>query len=137
MSQLARADGARLATLWEAADLTPQFELLRAPEIGAVMARGRAGGDGAAFNLGEATATRCSVRLESGEEGHAYALGRDKRKARLSALCDALMQTDASTHVRERILAPLVAEESARRDDDARKAAATKVEFFTMTRGDD
>ena len=111
--------------------------MLRAPEIGAVMTRGRTGGGGAAFNLGEATATRCSIRLASGEEGHAYALGRDKRKARLSALCDALMQTDASIHVQDRILSPLAAEEQASRDDQSRKAAATKVEFFTMTRGDD
>ena len=137
MSRLARADGVRLAALWDAAALSPNYDMLRAPEIGAVMTRGRAGGDGAAFNLGEATATRCSVRLQSGEEGHAYALGRDKRKARISALCDALMQTDAADHVRTHILSPLESEETARREDQARKAAATKVEFFTMTRGDD
>src|SRR5262249_34132072 len=66
---------------------------LRAPESGLVMLRGRIGGDGAAFNLGEATVTRAAVQLASGEVGIAYILGRDRRKARLTAICDALWQS--------------------------------------------
>src|SRR5215470_1784224 len=59
---------------------------LRAPEIGLVMLHGRIGGDGAAFNLGEATVTRAAVQIASGEVGFAYILGRDQQKARLSAI---------------------------------------------------
>ena len=58
------------------------------------MVRGRIGGDGAPFNVGEATVTRAAVRLASGEIGFGYVLGRDHEKARLIALCDALLQTD-------------------------------------------
>lgn len=137
ISELAQAAPERLETLWDTAGLKPDYRLLRAPEIGLVMTRGRAGGTGAAFNLGEATATRCSVRLASGEEGHGYALGRDKRKVEIAALCDALMQTDASERLTREILAPLAHERSVRETEAARRSAATKVEFFTMTRGDD
>ena len=72
----------------------PAHEVLREPENGLVMVRGRIGGDGAAFNLGEATVSRAAVRLASGEVGFGYALGRDREKARLIALCDALVQSD-------------------------------------------
>ena len=36
-----------------------------------------AGGGGAAFNLGEMTVTRCTVRTETGFVGHAYVAGRE------------------------------------------------------------
>ncbi len=65
---------------------------MRGPEGGLVMVRGRAGGGGAPFNLGEMTVTRCTVRLGSGLVGHAYVAGREPRRAELAALVDALMQ---------------------------------------------
>lgn len=134
MSLLAKAVPARLAALMP--DL-PEHVLLRAPESGAVMVRGRAGGTGAAFNLGEVTVTRCSVRLACGTVGHAWVQGRDKSHARRAALADALMQTDAAGGLEARVLAPLAAEAAATRAARAAKAAATKVEFFTMVRGED
>ena len=57
------------------------------------MVRGRVGGDGAPFNLGEATVSRAAVRLSTGEVGFGYTLGRDGEKAQLIALCDALVQS--------------------------------------------
>ena len=59
------------------------------------MARGRPGGDGAPFNLGEMTVTRCTVRLEDGTVGHAYVAGRDMRQAELAAVLDAVLQGPA------------------------------------------
>ena len=86
-------------------------EDLREPENGLVMVRGRVGGDGAPFNLGEATVTRAAVRLASGEIGFGYTLGRDREKARLIALCDALMQRDDfAGAIEAKVLAPLRAE---------------------------
>ncbi len=110
---------------------------LRPPETGLVMVRGRIGGGGAPFNLGEMPVTRCSVALPSGGVGHAYVAGRDARKARAAALVDALMQTPEFAERLERdLLAPL-AEALAARDAAAdRKVAATRVDFFTMVRGD-
>ena len=135
MGLLARAHPARLAELLPAP--LPEHALLRAPEIGSVMVRGRIGGAGSPFNLGEMTVTRCSVRLEGGAVGHAYVQGRDRDHALRAAIVDGLMQTDAADGLRRDCLGPLAAEETARRTQRAGKAAASKVEFFTMVRGED
>lgn len=136
MSRLARAPEARLAALWAASGLDPDFAWLRAPESGAVMLRGRAGAVGAAFNLGEMTVTRCALRLACGTVGHAMTQGRSKEKARIAALCDALMQGAQAGRVRAAILDPLEREAEARAAARAARAASTRVEFFTMVRGE-
>lgn len=115
----------------------PAHSHLRSPEVGAVMVRGRVGATGAAFNLGEMTVTRCSVRLDDGTVGHGYVQGRDKGHAVRVAVLDALMQTAAADQVERQVLAPLAAKALEKRDQRAAKAAATKVEFFTMVRGED
>jgi alpha-D-ribose 1-methylphosphonate 5-triphosphate synthase subunit PhnG len=111
---------------------------VRPPETGLVMLRGRIGGDGASFNVGEATVTRCAVQLPSGEVGFSYALGRDRDKARLAALCDALWQIDAHRSVIEsQVLDPVRARLENESQIAAQRAAATRVDFFTMVRGED
>lgn len=135
MGLMARAPGARLAALAEMLPDMPSYAPLRAPEIGGVMVQGRMGGTGQPFNLGEMTVTRASVQIASGEVGHAYIQGRDTSKAATAAVLDALLQTDRAAEVEAAVLAPLAAEETARRSKRAAKAAATKVEFFTMVRG--
>lgn len=137
MSLLAKASGAELMALWTATGRGPDFDWLRVPEVGGVMVRGRAGGTGAAFNLGEMTVTRCALRLEDGSVGHAVVQGRDREKARIAALVDALMQGAEADALREEILTPLQASATARAGHRAARAAATKVDFFTMVRGED
>jgi alpha-D-ribose 1-methylphosphonate 5-triphosphate synthase subunit PhnG len=111
---------------------------VRAPETGLVMLRGRIGGNGAAFNLGEATVTRAAVQIASGEVGIAYVLGRDQKKARLSAVCDALWQSKMYRDALERgVLAPIRTRIDAERDRQRAQAAATRVDFFTLVRGED
>ena len=118
--------------------LSTPHDVLRAPEAGLVMLRGRMGATGAAFNFGEATVTRCAVRLPGGPEGYSYVMGRNAAHARLAAVCDALLQTpEQAGHVRERVIAPLEARLQQEHIEAAGKAAATKVDFFTMVRGDD
>lgn len=134
MGLLARAEPARLAALLP--DLPPH-SFARNPEIGAVMVRGRAGGTGTPFNLGEMTVTRCALRLDGGAVGHAYVQGRDKHHATRAAIVDALMQGTQASEIRDTILIPLADAEADRRRTRAEKAAATKVEFFTMVRGED
>src|SRR5437763_13093590 len=92
MAVLAHSKAADIAQHLDAIDL-PAHENLREAENGLVMVRGRIGGDGAPFNLGEATVSRAAVRLSSGELGFGYTLGRDREKARMIALCDAMVQT--------------------------------------------
>lgn len=115
-----------------------KYDELRRPEIGLVMLRGRMGGDGAPFNLGEATATRASVRLASGETGHSVILGRSAVKAKLAALTDALFQhAEARPMIEQELLAPVRERLSAEAKRHAEQTAATKVDFFTMVRGED
>jgi alpha-D-ribose 1-methylphosphonate 5-triphosphate synthase subunit PhnG len=109
---------------------------LRRPEVGLVVARGRMGGDGRPFNFGEATVARATVRLETGETGFAYQLGRDLGKARCAAILDALLQSSRREAV-ESALAPIAARQASERALHERQVAATRVNFFTMVRGED
>jgi alpha-D-ribose 1-methylphosphonate 5-triphosphate synthase subunit PhnG len=136
MAVLAHAATAEIAGHLGALDV-PAFEPLRQAENGLVMLRGRIGGDGAPFNLGEAAVSRAAVRLTSGEIGFGYTLGRDRAKAELIALCDALIQTDGfADEVETKVLAPLRAGIEADRDRKAAQTAATKVDFYTLVRGE-
>ncbi|WP_278923457.1 MULTISPECIES: phosphonate C-P lyase system protein PhnG [Pseudophaeobacter] len=137
MSLLAQANEAELASLWRGFDHDPAFDWLRPPEAGGVMVRGRMGGAGAAFNLGEMTVTRCALTLTDGTVGHAYVQGRSKPKAEIAAKVDALMQTQVANDLRQAVLEPLQQAQQSRKEARAAKAAATKVEFFTMVRGED
>jgi alpha-D-ribose 1-methylphosphonate 5-triphosphate synthase subunit PhnG len=111
---------------------------LRPVATGLVMVRGRIGGDGAPFNLGEASVTRAAVRMESGEVGFSYLLGRDHDKARLAAVCDALWQTENRRDVIERhVLAPIRGRLERERTRRREQTAATRVDFFTLVRGED
>jgi alpha-D-ribose 1-methylphosphonate 5-triphosphate synthase subunit PhnG len=131
MATLARASRAEIEHLLGD---PPAHEILKAPETGTVMVEGRAGGAGRRFNLGEATVTRCVVRLSTGRMGFSYALGRDGRKARLAALLDARLQDETEGGLHDGVAA-LAAQQAAARDLASRKAAATKVDFFTLVRG--
>jgi len=136
MTVLAHSEASEIARHLEALAL-PDCENLRQPENGLVMVRGRIGGDGAPFNLGEATVSRAAVRLASGEVGFGYTLGRDQDKARMIALCDALIQTsDHADAVEAKVLAPLRARLMSERDRKAAETAATRVDFYTLVRGE-
>ncbi|MCV2887928.1 phosphonate C-P lyase system protein PhnG [Ruegeria aquimaris] len=137
MGLLARAPEAALMALWDRVEERPAYDWLRAPETGGVMVRGRTGGTGAPFNLGEMTVTRCALALADGTVGHAYVQGRSRAKAEAAALIDALMQTEAAERIRTRVLEPLAAQMAERAETRAARAAATKVEFFTLVRGED
>ena len=138
MATLAHAGADELRRLWQESGLPGEAQLLRGPETGLVTLRGRIGGGGAPFNVGEATVTRATVRLADGTVGHAYALGRNREEARLSAIADALWQQPRHrADVEAKVLAPL--RKAAALDDEKRRAetAATKVDFFTLVRGED
>jgi alpha-D-ribose 1-methylphosphonate 5-triphosphate synthase subunit PhnG len=136
MAVLAHSNAADIALHLDAVALPPH-ENLREPENGLVMVRGRVGGDGAPFNLGEATVSRAAVRLATGEVGFGYTLGRDSQKAQMIALCDALLQSDQfAGAVEAKVLAPLRAGLIAMRNRKAAETAATRVDFYTLVRGE-
>lgn len=114
--------------------VVPPFTWLREPEVGLAMVRGRAGGTGDQFNLGEMTVTRCTLRLETGVTGTSYVAGRDTQHAALAALLDAVFQSDPAGS--DAVVDGLEIKLAARTDTAGRQAAATKVDFFTMVRGE-
>lgn len=137
MALFARATRDELEAAVERFQPLPRLRRLRPAEIGLVMVEGRTGGDGAPFNLGEATVTRAAMQIEGGATGVSYLLGRDPRKAEAAAILDALWQDhalrlavdDALAGVRRRLAAEAAAA--------AAETEATRVNFFTMTRGED
>lgn len=139
LSTLAKADAAALKALWAAyavGRVIPEVRVIRPAEVGTVMVRGRTGGTGSAFNLGEMTVTRTAVQLADGTVGHGHSQGRDREAAHAIAMIDALAQAGEAEELDRAIVVPLReahAEDAAVR---ARKAAATKVDFFTMVRGE-
>ncbi|MDB5637615.1 MAG: phnG, partial [Bradyrhizobium sp.] len=136
MAVLAHCDTAEIALHLDAV-AQPAHENLREPENGLMMVRGRIGGDGAPFNLGEATVSRAAVRLATGEVGFGYTLGRDREKARLIALCDALVQSNEFADAVEAcVLAPLRAAMISKQNRKAAETAATRVDFYTLVRGE-
>ena len=137
MGLLAASDVADLEAGWDRLAAKPEWRWLRPPESGLVMVRGRAGGNGRPFNLGEMTVTRCALVTEDGQTGQAYVAGRDRRHAELAALFDALLQADDSAAELKQTLLPLLAHKKAARKRTAiARSAPTKVDFFTLGRGE-
>jgi len=136
MAVLARAAREDLEAAWAALPARPDYRWLRRPETGLAMLRGRAGGTGERFNLGEASITRCALRTAAACTGVAYILGRDARRAELAAAFDALMQDPATRAAASPVIGRLAAGQAARRDEAGRKAAATRVDFYTLVRGE-
>ncbi|MFN4309460.1 MAG: phosphonate C-P lyase system protein PhnG [Ferrovibrio sp.] len=136
---LARADRAMLERAWDRLDPKPAFRRLKQPETGLAMVRARAGGNGQRFNLGEMTLTRCVVALDAaGIMGVGYVAGRDARRAELAALFDALaQQPQHAATIETELLTPVQQAAAAARQARAAKVAATKVDFFTLVRGED
>ncbi|MEN0115094.1 MAG: phosphonate C-P lyase system protein PhnG [Agrobacterium cavarae] len=135
---LARATVEELLNCWSALDAKPQVEKVRGPETGLVMVRGKIGGGGSPFNLGEATVTRATVKLSSGTIGHAHALGTSRKQAWYAAIADALWQEETTRPLVEREVLSVVASRLEKRKTSAiQQTAATRVDFFTMVRGDD
>lgn len=133
---LARAVGDDLIR-HESALRDAEYQMIRAPEIGMTLVRGRMGGTGAAFNVGEMTVTRCVVRLADGRTGFSYLAGRDKPRAELAALADAHLQGPQQTHWLNTLIEPLAEAQARRRAEQDAATAASKVEFFTLVRGED
>src|SRR6201990_1818907 len=105
---LAGATLTEIRAAWAALADKPDAKPVRGPETGLVMVRGRIGGGGSPFNLGEVTVTRATIKLGSRAIGHAHALGTDREKVRMAAIFDALWHQSATKDfVEETILRPV------------------------------
>lgn len=127
----------RVEQAWSRLGIAPDYRCVRGPETGMTMVRGRMGGTGNAFNLGEMTLTRASVALEDGTLGHGWVKGRDHRHAELIALVDACARRpEWEASLEEGLMAPLAVKLDEEHEAQAKVAAATRVDFFTMARGE-
>ncbi|TKI07761.1 phosphonate C-P lyase system protein PhnG [Martelella alba] len=137
MSVLSSSPAEVLRAHWQALRLLPHYERVRAPEIGLTQLQGRMGATGRRFVLGDMTVTRAVIRLENGTYGYGYTAGRDKDHAELCALLDALLQTpEHRQRLEHRIIEPLAARRRERQEERGRAIAASRVDFFTLVRGD-
>ncbi|MGY5452831.1 phosphonate C-P lyase system protein PhnG [Agarivorans sp. MS3-6] len=138
MAVLAQAPYPELSRRWQQLNLDPQCEVIRQPEVGLARLQGRVGGSGERFNLGDTTITRATVRLENGTLGYGYLRGRAKQHALLSAIIDALMQSsEYAPGLQETVIQPLAELQLQALRQTAEQAAESKVDFFTVVRGED
>ncbi|NYS28719.1 MULTISPECIES: phosphonate C-P lyase system protein PhnG [unclassified Pantoea] len=137
LSVLAHSSAALLEAHWQALNLQPAFTLVRPAEIGLTRLQARMGATGKRFVMGDATVTRAVVQLGDGTLGYSYLLGRDKAHAERCALLDALLQQPETRQLlEEKIITPLAAWRDEQRQLRAREIASSKVDFFTLVRGD-
>ncbi|HFZ8994556.1 TPA: phosphonate C-P lyase system protein PhnG [Citrobacter freundii] len=137
MRALACSNADALAAQMQALKLTPAYELIRAPETGLMQIQARTGGTGNRFFAGDTTLTRAVVRLKSGTLGYSYLLGRNKPHAERCAVIDALLQEQPHFQtLMETLIAPLEAEREAQISARRAEVNASRVDFFTLVRGD-
>ena len=138
---LANADGRLLQQLWQNFTdhhPTPDYQFIRQPETGLTMVRSRIGGTGQLFNLGEMTVTRCALRLSNGVMGVSYINGRNHQHCETAALVDALLQNPATRQpLRQQLIEPLAQAQNAIKQQTDAEVRSTKVDFFTLVRGED
>jgi len=137
MSVLAKSSSRELEDAWQGLAEKPIYRHLHKPETGSMMVRGRAGGSGPKFNLGEITTSRCTIQTVKGYVGSAYIAGCDHRHAELAAIFDALLQ-DPLQHqnIFNNVISGLKSSFDKKKNEASKKSAATKVDFFTMVRGE-
>ena len=118
MSVLAHSEPQELAARMQTLQLAPQYELIRAPETGLVQLQARMGGIGDRFFAGDATLT-------------------DRPHAERCAAIDALMQSPHHFHtLMETLITPLEEQRSVRIEARRAEVNASRVDFFTLVRGD-
>ncbi|MFL4558247.1 phosphonate C-P lyase system protein PhnG [Yersinia kristensenii] len=147
MSVLAHSQPAQLLAHWQPLNLSPQYQVIRPPEIGLNQLQARMGGTGRRFILGDMTITRAVIKLNDSADiyGYSYIAGRNKPHAELCALVDGLLQLSCihgkpaglSELLLKTVIHPLAAIQQERRELRARAIATSKVDFFTLVRGED
>lgn len=138
ISILAQSQYAELIEHWKATELEPSYQVIRQPEIGLAQVRARMGSTGNPFNMGDVTITRAAIKLDTGEMGYSYLRGRNKPHAELAAVIDGMLQSGVYRQaLMQRIIEPLAALKFERDQQRAKEVATSKVDFFTLVRGED
>ena len=110
--------------------------VLKGPEVGLLMTNGRIHSTGRPFHLGEVSLTKCVLRDDQGLLGYGHIIGRNKQQAKAIALFDLALQRNDSAHA---ALIRLDAWKEEIAEIDAMESEVveeTRVDFFTMVRGE-
>ncbi|MCG9752515.1 phosphonate C-P lyase system protein PhnG [Vibrio brasiliensis] len=138
ISTLAQSEYAQIVEHWKATELEPSYQVIRQPEIGLAQVRARMGSTGNPFNMGDVTITRAAIKLDTGEMGYSYLCGRNKPHAELAAVIDGMLQSGVHRQaLMQQIIEPLAALKFERDQQRAKEVATSKVDFFTLVRGED
>lgn len=138
MAVLATADTDALMAFSDSVIATESFQDIRTAEVGLTQVRGRMGGTGSAFNLGDMTITRCVTRSQAGHYGYSYVAGRCKLHAQRAAELDALLQSESHyQQVMNTVVQPLLDAQQQQDRANREKTESTRVNFFTLVRGED
>ncbi|SHN61572.1 phosphonate C-P lyase system protein PhnG [Desulfovibrio litoralis] len=135
---------AELQDLEDAISLLPNtlsYHYLKAPEAGLIMLKAKTGDKSHTFNMGELLVTRCIVSLtweQQSTTGYAFIKGDSQRHAELAAVYDALMQIESFNKILStKLISPLNLKQKNKKQQMTKEIAETKVDFFTMVRGED
>ncbi|MGP3590070.1 phosphonate C-P lyase system protein PhnG [Vagococcus sp. WN89Y] len=138
MSILARSQATEIISRWAALDFRQQYKLLRPTQIGLIQLQGRMEVSGQRFMLGDMTVTRAAVEVSDGTVGYSYIIGRDKTKAELCAVIDALLQKEAyCAHIIAAVIEPLAQRLRETGQKQRQDVAPSKVNFYNLVRGED
>lgn len=138
LATLAHSRSEDLLRFWQQLEIDPECEVIRQPEVGLTRLQGRMGGTGDAFNFADTTITRAVIRLADGTLGYGFIQGRDKHKAMLVAIADALLQqTEFHLRLQTHLIQPLAELQQLAKANTAKEMASSKVDFFTLVRGED
>ena len=136
LSYLATADENYLISLWDNLNMKIEYNWLREPEIGSIMVQGKAGATGDNFNVGEVTITRGSLNVDEKIQGNGSVQGKKKYKTKMSVLGNPLIKTEKKKIIKRNIIDKLIKYKNNKRNEILSKTEATKVDFFTLVRGE-
>jgi len=114
-----------------------EYAYITKPETGMIMVRARADNKKSGFCLGEISVTKCILKIEKKIMGYAMVMGSDHDHAKNAALFDGLLQIpEYSSKLMQTLIPELKKISRNEKKKQAKQNQDTKVEFFTMKRGE-
>lgn len=137
MAVLAQSRPETLKRCCKSLKLTPDYQRLRPTQIGLVQLQARMEVTGGRFMVGDMTVSRAAVQLKDGTCGYSYVIGRNREHAERCAWLDALLQTNGATsQLWDSVIVPLHQQQQAQCAQQQDEVAASRVNFFTLVRGE-
>ena len=134
---LSGADTSRLILEYKKLAISVPHTTISGPETGLIMVQARADGSGPRFNLGEMSVSKCLLKVDDRYLGYGMVMGSEPEHARLAALFDGLLQhPDFSSQLKRDLIQKLEQEQKEAEKKMTQETGKSRVEFFTMKRGE-